>query len=402
MEQELTRTIGIVVVAAGRGERAGASVEGPKQYRRIGGRPVLWHTLRHLLDWPRTGPIVVVIHPDDQSLFDAVRAQLPGDAPVFCISGGATRQISVRKGLKALEPHGISHVLIHDGVRPFLDRMLLDRIDAGLSHGSPALLPALPISDTVKRGVDGLVTDTISRTGLYAAQTPQAFQFSDILDAHNRAAEADHVDFTDDASIAEWAGLKVTLVEGSADNVKLTVQKDIAMADQKLTAAPLPDVRTGNGYDVHQLEPGDGVTLCGIFLPHDQRLKGHSDADVALHALTDALLATCGAGDIGDHFPPSDPQWRGAASRIFVEHAVRIVRDAGGTIMNADISLIAEAPKIGPRRQEMRENLSGMLGISLDRCSVKATTNETIGFVGRREGIAAIATATVVFQGRSA
>ncbi|CAH0340692.1 bifunctional 2-C-methyl-D-erythritol 4-phosphate cytidylyltransferase/2-C-methyl-D-erythritol 2,4-cyclodiphosphate synthase [Rhizobium sp. CECT 9324] len=402
MEQELTRTIGIVVVAAGRGERAGASVEGPKQYRRIGGRPVLWHTLRHLLDWPRTGPIVVVIHPDDQSLFDAVRAQLPADAPVFCVSGGATRQISVRKGLKALEPHGISHVLIHDGVRPFLDRMLLDRIDAGLSHGSPALLPALPISDTVKRGVDGLVTDTISRTGLYAAQTPQAFQFSDILDAHNRAAEADHVDFTDDASIAEWAGLKVTLVEGSADNVKLTVQKDIAMADQKLTAAPLPDVRTGNGYDVHQLEPGDGVTLCGIFLPHDQRLKGHSDADVALHALTDALLATCGAGDIGDHFPPSDPQWRGAASRIFVEHAVRIVRDAGGTIMNADISLIAEAPKIGPRRQEMRENLSDMLGISLDRCSVKATTNETIGFVGRREGIAAIATATVVFQGRSA
>ncbi len=402
MEQELTRTIGIVVVAAGRGERAGASVEGPKQYRRIGGRPVLWHTLRHLLDWPRTGPIVVVIHPDDQSLFDAVRAQLPADAPVFCVSGGATRQISVRKGLKALEPHGISHVLIHDGVRPFLDRMLLDRIDAGLSHGSPALLPALPIADTVKRGVDGLVTDTISRNGLYAAQTPQAFQFSDILDAHNRAAEADHVDFTDDASIAEWAGLKVTLVEGSADNVKLTVQKDIAMADQKLTAAPLPDVRTGNGYDVHQLEPGDGVTLCGIFLPHDQRLKGHSDADVALHALTDALLATCGAGDIGDHFPPSDPQWRGAASRIFVEHAVRIVRDAGGTIMNADISLIAEAPKIGPRRQDMRENLSDMLGISLDRCSVKATTNETIGFVGRREGIAAIATATVVFQGRSA
>ncbi len=402
MEQELTRTIGIVVVAAGRGERAGASVEGPKQYRRIGGRPVLWHTLRHLLDWPRTGPIVVVIHPDDQSLFDAVRAQLPADAPVFCVSGGATRQISVRKGLKALEPHGISHVLIHDGVRPFLDRMLLDRIDAGLSHDSPALLPALPIADTVKRAVDGLVTDTISRNGLYAAQTPQAFQFSDILDAHNRAAEADHVDFTDDASIAEWAGLKVTLVEGSADNVKLTVQKDIAMADQKLTAAPLPDVRTGNGYDVHQLEPGDGVTLCGIFLPHDQRLKGHSDADVALHALTDALLATCGAGDIGDHFPPSDPQWRGAASRIFVEYAVRIVRDAGGTIMNADISLIAEAPKVGPRRQDMRENLSSMLGISLDRCSVKATTNETIGFVGRREGIAAIATATVVFHGRSA
>lgn len=170
------------------------------------------------------------------------------------------------------------------------------------------------------------------------------------------------------------------------------------MARERL-APRLPDVRTGNGYDVHQLEPGDGVTLCGVFLPHDQRLKGHSDADVALHALTDALLATCGAGDIGDHFPPSDPQWKGAASHRFVEHAVALVRAAGGTVMNADISLIAEAPKIGPRRLEMRERLAAMLGISLDRCSVKATTNETIGFIGRREGIAAIATATVVYSG---
>jgi 2-C-methyl-D-erythritol 4-phosphate cytidylyltransferase/2-C-methyl-D-erythritol 2,4-cyclodiphosphate synthase len=171
------------------------------------------------------------------------------------------------------------------------------------------------------------------------------------------------------------------------------------MADEKLKGTALPDVRTGNGYDVHQLEAGDGVTLCGIFIPHDQRLKGHSDADVALHALTDALLATCGAGDIGDHFPPSDMRWKGAPSRIFLEHAAKIVRDAGGTIMNADISLIAEAPKVGPHRQAMREKLAEVLGISLDRCSVKATTNETIGFVGRREGIAAIATATVVYRG---
>ena len=206
----------------------------------------------------------------------------------------------------------------------------------------------------------------------------------------------------DDAAIAEWAGLPVAIVEGSVDNVKLTVQRDIAMADEKLRSNLLPDVRTGNGYDVHQLVPGDGVTLCGVFIPHDQKLRGHSDADVALHALTDALLATCGAGDIGDHFPPSDMQWKGAASRIFLEHAARIVRENGGTIMNADISLIAEAPKVGPHRNEMRESLSRMLGISMDRCSVKATTNEKIGFVGRREGIAAIATATVVYRGASA
>ncbi|UJW73673.1 bifunctional 2-C-methyl-D-erythritol 4-phosphate cytidylyltransferase/2-C-methyl-D-erythritol 2,4-cyclodiphosphate synthase [Rhizobium sp. SL42] len=402
MEQELTRTIGIVVVAAGRGERAGASVEGPKQYRRIGGKPVLWHTIRRLLDWPKTGPIVAVIHPDDQSLFDAVRSQFPAEAPLYCVTGGATRQISVQKGLKAIEPHGISHVLIHDGVRPFVDLALLERIEAGFNQGLAAMLPALAIADTVKRGASGLVTDTIPRAGLFTAQTPQAFEFSAILNAHDRAAEMASTEFTDDASIAEWAGLPVTLIEGSVDNVKLTLQKDITMADEKLAGSALPDVRTGNGYDVHQLEAGDGVTLCGIFLPHDQSLKGHSDADVALHALTDALLATCGAGDIGDHFPPSDPQWRGAASRIFVEHAVKIIRQAGGTIMNADISLIAEAPKIGPRRQEMREKLADMLGISLDRCSVKATTNETIGFVGRREGIAAIATATVVFQSTSA
>jgi 2-C-methyl-D-erythritol 4-phosphate cytidylyltransferase/2-C-methyl-D-erythritol 2,4-cyclodiphosphate synthase len=195
--------------------------------------------------------------------------------------------------------------------------------------------------------------------------------------------------------------VRVHLVEGGAGNVKLTLQKDIAMADQRLSHG-LPDVRTGNGYDVHQLVPGDGVTLCGLFIPHDQTLSGHSDADVALHALTDALLATCGAGDLGDHFPPSDPQWKGAASRIFLEHAAGLVRARGGPIMNADVSLIAEAPKVGPHREAMRRNLAEFLGISLDRCSVKATTNEKIGFIGRREGIAAIATATVVYRGADA
>jgi 2-C-methyl-D-erythritol 4-phosphate cytidylyltransferase/2-C-methyl-D-erythritol 2,4-cyclodiphosphate synthase len=270
-----------------------------------------------------------------------------------------------------------------------------------LEGGAPAVLPAIPVLDTLKRGGnDGCVTETVPRAGLFAAQTPQSFRFDAILAAHEQAALAGAGEFTDDAAIAEWAGIPVTLVAGAVDNVKLTIMRDIAMADERLSTTVLPDVRTGNGYDVHQLEPGDGVTLCGVFIPHDQTLKGHSDADVALHALTDALLATCGAGDIGDHFPPSDPQWRGAASRIFIEHAARIVRENGGTIMNADVTLIAEAPKIGPHRDAMRARLSEFLDISLERCSVKATTNEQIGFVGRREGIAAIATATVVYRGR--
>ncbi|MGL4198635.1 MAG: bifunctional 2-C-methyl-D-erythritol 4-phosphate cytidylyltransferase/2-C-methyl-D-erythritol 2,4-cyclodiphosphate synthase [Allorhizobium sp.] len=400
MEQELSGTIGIVVVAAGRGERAGASIEGPKQYRRIGGKPVIWHTLKLFLDWPRSGPITVVIHPDDRDLLQTAVADLPGSDRLIVTTGGSTRQASVLNGLQSLKDRGVEHVMIQDGVRPFVDLALLERISAALEAGRPAVLPAIPVSDTIKRAdSSGLVAATVSRKDLYAAQTPQSFHYATILAAHERAAADRAADFTDDASIAEWAGIPVHLVEGSIDNVKLTVQRDITMADEKLTGTALPDVRTGNGYDVHQLEAGDGVTLCGIFIPHDQRLKGHSDADVALHALTDALLATCGAGDIGDHFPPSDIRWKGAPSRIFLEHAAKIVRDAGGTIMNADISLIAEAPKVGPHRQAMREKLAEVLGIALDRCSVKATTNETIGFVGRREGIAAIATATVVYRG---
>lgn len=396
-------SIGIVIVAAGRGERAGSPEEGPKQYRAIGGRPVIARTLEKFVTWPQTAKIVIVIHRDDEKLLRSALemiADSSGSSGVEIAFGGATRQQSVLAGVRQLEKTGVSHVMIHDAVRPFCDHDLLDRVAAALAAGAPAVLPAMPVTDTLKRaGSDALVTETVPRAGLYAAQTPQSFRLADILAAHEKAAAGNKTDFTDDAAIAEWAGLPVTVVAGSADNVKLTIKRDIAMADEKLSAGLLPDVRTGNGYDVHQLEPGDGVTLCGVFIPHDQTLKGHSDADVALHALTDALLATCGAGDIGDHFPPSDPQWRGAPSRIFIEHAARIVREHGGTIMNADVSLIAEAPKVGPHREAMRAKLSEFLGISLERCSVKATTNEQIGFVGRREGIAAIATATVVYRG---
>lgn len=402
-----SKTIGIVIVAAGRGERAGSPEDGPKQYRRIGGKPVIAHTLERFLTWPRSGPIVVVIHPDDEALFAAATVGVRGAAGVITTFGGETRQRSVYEGLRALSGTEATHVMIHDAARPFVDHGVLERVARALDEGQDGVLPAVPVSDTLKRsGSDGLVHETVPRSGLYAAQTPQSFLLSEIRTAHEKAAALRREDFTDDASIAEWAGLPVTLVEGSVDNIKLTVKRDIAMADEKLSqnraTATLPDVRTGNGYDVHQLEPGDGVTLCGVFIPHDQKLSGHSDADVALHALTDALLATCGAGDIGDHFPPSDMQWRGAPSKIFLDHAAKIVREHGGTIMNADISLIAEAPKIAPHRQAMRENLSDILGISLDRCSVKATTNEKIGFIGRREGIAAIATATVVYRGDAA
>lgn len=392
---------GIVIVAAGRGERAGSPEEGPKQYRAIGGRAVIVHTLEAFLAWQPAARIVVVIHPDDVALFAAARALAVGpDVPVDVVMGGATRQMSVLAGLAALEGSGLTHVLIHDAVRPFIDGGLLDRCLATLQSGADAVLPAVPISDTLKRGsAGGTVAETVSRAGLFSAQTPQCFRLETILAAHRAAQAERRADFTDDASIIEHAGQPVTLVEGLVGNVKLTLKRDIQMADERLQGERLPDVRTGNGYDVHRLVPGTGVTLCGIFIAHDQSLLGHSDADVALHALTDALLATCGAGDIGDHFPPSDPQWRGAASRIFLEHAAGIVRVRHGQIMNVDISLIAEAPKIGPHRLAMREKLAEILGIDLERCSVKATTNEEIGFVGRREGIAAIATATVVFAG---
>ena len=395
-------TVGILIVAAGRGERAGAGREGPKQYRPIGGKPVITHTLERFVAWPGSGPIVVAIHPDDEALFRQATSHLSHDRQIRSVYGGATRQGSVLKGLEAMENLGVTHVMIHDAVRPFISTALLDRMTVLLEAGERAVLPATAVPDTLKRAtVDGHVSETVPRAGLYAAQTPQSFAFAPILDAHRAAAASTTTDFTDDAAIAEWADIPVKLVEGDRENIKLTLARDLELADQKLMRPSLPDVRTGNGYDVHQLEPGDGVTLCGVFIAHDHKLKGHSDADVALHALTDALLATCGAGDIGDHFPPSDPQWKGAASRIFLEHAARIVRDHGGTIMNADISLIAEAPKIGPHRQAMRQALAEFLSIDIERCSVKATTNEKIGFVGRGEGIAAIATATVVFKDKN-
>lgn len=390
--------IGVVVVAAGRGERAGQSSEGPKQYRSIGGEPVIRRTLRAFADHPSITEIVVSIHADDVALFENAAGEF---APrLRTVIGGSTRQASTLNALASLADSGLDFVLIHDGVRPFVDAGLIDRVIDGLAS-SGGSLPALPVSDTLKNADPSrFVTGTTDRAGLYAAQTPQGFPFAAILEAHQRAAQAGRDDFTDDAAIAEWAKIPVRIVDGNADNTKITWAKDLEMANMRLAqSVSFPDVRTGNGYDVHAFEPGDSVILCGHTIPFDRKLSGHSDADVGLHALTDALLATCGAGDIGTHFPPSDMRWKGAASHIFVEEAVRIVRSKGGRIANADITLIAEAPKIGPHREAMTEILASMLGISRDRISVKATTNERLGFVGREEGIAAIVTATVVYPG---
>jgi len=389
----------VVIVAAGRGERAG-KVDGPKQYRSIGGRPVVARTLEAFLRHPRIGRIVVAIHPDDNELFSAAAQGLDADR-IVTIHGGATRQESTRLALQALREDAPTMVLIHDGVRPFVDPELIDRTIDAIEERQGAL-PSMQVAETLKRiDGEGNVGETVPRAGLFAAQTPQGFPFWPILAAHEKAVQLGRHDFTDDSAVAEWAQIPVRIVTGSPDNVKLTWARDMVLADQRYTSArpAFPDVRTGNGYDVHAFEAGDHVTLCGIRIAHGKKLSGHSDADVALHALTDALLATCGAGDIGTHFPPSDPKWKGAPSRIFVEHAAAIVRSAGGRIANADITLICEAPRVGPHREQMVAALADMLNISTDRLSIKATTNERLGFIGREEGIAAIATASVIFPG---
>lgn len=397
MSGNLREPVGVVIVAAGRGERMGDAANGPKQYRTIGGRAILDVTIERFARHPRIGPIVVVIHADDTRCFDAACGH--HGYRIQSVTGGDTRQASTLAGLERLSQSAPNIVLVHDGVRPFVDGALIDRVIDSVGPRSGAL-PALAVSDTLKQATpDGTVNETVPRGGLFAAQTPQGFPFAALLEAHRRAAGEGRLAFTDDAATAEWAGIPVRLVEGSADNIKITWPKDLVMADEKLGGSAFPDVRTGNGYDVHAFEDGTHVTLCGVAIPHSRGLSGHSDADVGLHALTDALLATIGAGDIGTHFPPTDPQWKGTASSVFVEHAAKLVREKGGRIANADVTLICEAPKIGPHRKAMTEAMASMLGIAPGRVSVKATTNERLGFVGREEGIAAIATATVVYPG---
>jgi len=381
--------VAAVVVAAGQGVRAGGAL--PKQFRRIAGETLLEHALSAFAEAPKVAFVQPVIRPEDLALVRTLTSGMNILAPV---SGGPTRQASVRAGLEALLPRSPDIVLIHDAARPFASANLIARaIEAAEKTG--AAIPALPVTDTVKR-VDqaGTVEATLDRNSIRLVQTPQAFAFPALLEAHQRAAAQGRNDFTDDAALAEWAGMKVSVFAGEPGNIKLTTPEDFARAEA-IQSAALGDVRTGSGLDVHAFGPGDHVTLGGIRIPHSHSLTGHSDADVALHALTDAILGALADGDIGAHFPPSDPQWRGASSDRFLAFAVERVRARGGRIAHLDLTIVCEAPRIGEHRDTMRASIARFAGIGIERVGVKATTSEKLGFTGRGEGIAAYATATV-------
>src|SRR5205823_313222 len=374
-----------LIVAAGRGTRFGGDL--PKQYLPLGGATVLRHAVNAFAAHPRIAGVLVAIRPEDRALFDRAVAGLSVLPPV---PGGAERQDSVRLGLEALAAHKPERVLIHDGARPFPDAALIGRVIDGLDE-APAAIPALPLGDTIKRVEDGVIRETIDRSQLWRAQTPQGFHFAPILAAHRAAAG--HV-LTDDAAVAEAAGIAPLIVAGSEENLKVTTAEDLAAAE-RLLAARQADVRVGQGFDVHPFGPGDHVMVCGVAIPHEVAPVGHSDADVGLHALTDAVLGAIGAGDIGMHFPPSDPRWRGASSDRFLAYAATLVRERGGAIAAVDITIICERPKIAPYRDRMIDRVAEILAISPGRVSVKATTTERLGFTGRGEGIAAQAVATV-------
>jgi 2-C-methyl-D-erythritol 4-phosphate cytidylyltransferase / 2-C-methyl-D-erythritol 2,4-cyclodiphosphate synthase len=385
-----------VIVAAGAGLRAGG--ERPKQYQAIGGKPVLRHAIEAFLRHPGIGQVQVVIGEDHRALYDEAVGQLSLPRPV---TGGATRQLSVARGLEALRGSRPDLVLIHDGARPFVSASVISHVIAHLDRHC-AVIPALPVTDTLKRAQGNVVAETVDRTGLWAVQTPQGFRFDAIVQAHRRAGEAAGQGFSDDASIAEWAGIEVALIPGSPDNTKVTSAGDVAAADLRLrreALLALGDIRVGQGFDVHAFGPGDHVTLCGVRIAHDKGLSGHSDADAPLHALTDALLGSIGEGDIGVHFPPSDPQWRGADSAIFLEHAAGLIAARNGIIANADLTIVCEAPKISPHVAEMRRRIAEILRLAPDRIAVKATTSEAMGFTGRGEGLVAMATVTVRLPG---
>ncbi|MFC3705809.1 bifunctional 2-C-methyl-D-erythritol 4-phosphate cytidylyltransferase/2-C-methyl-D-erythritol 2,4-cyclodiphosphate synthase [Devosia honganensis] len=387
------KSIAVIVVAAGQGERASVNGDAvPKQYRPIGGKPVVARTVAAFLDVEAVSHVLPVIHADHDGNFAALDL---ADARLLPpVSGGASRQASVLEGLKALEPLQPDYVLIHDAARPFVPRALIEAVIAAIADNDGAL-PTLPVTDTIKRSPDGhMVAGTEDRRQLHAAQTPQGFSFERIFSAHRRAAQIER-DFTDDAEIAEWAQLRVVMVPGDRDNIKITHPDDFNRAERLLQGDSRMETRIGIGYDVHSFAPGDAVWLGGVKIPHSAKLQGHSDADVALHALTDAILGAIGEGDIGVHFPPSDMQWRDAASTIFLRHAGELVRRRNGRIVNLDVTIVAEAPRIAGHAPAMCAVIAETLGITASRVAVKATTNEKLGFIGREEGIVAMASASV-------
>ena len=379
-----------LIVAGGAGQRFGA--ERPKQYLDLAGKPVLRRTVEAFLRHPQVNDVRVVIDPAWREAYDAAVSGLGLPAPV---AGGASRQDSVRNGLEAIAADGAPDlVLIHDAARPLIDDATIGAVIAALGD-KPGAIAAVQVADTLKRGNDGSIGATVDREGLWRAQTPQGFRFPAILEAHRAAAG---LSLTDDAAVAERAGLAVALVPSKEDNFKVTTPDDLTRATRAIMSS-LWDVRTGSGFDVHRFTDGDFVTLCGLQVPHSHGLEGHSDADVGLHALTDAILGALAAGDIGSHFPPTDPRWRGADSAKFLRHAADLVAERGGVIAHADVTIICERPKVGPHRAAMAERIAEILGIEVGRVSVKATTTEQLGFTGRREGIAAQAVATVRLPG---
>ncbi|MGO4571685.1 bifunctional 2-C-methyl-D-erythritol 4-phosphate cytidylyltransferase/2-C-methyl-D-erythritol 2,4-cyclodiphosphate synthase [Microvirga sp. 2TAF3] len=395
-------SVAALIVAAGRGSRAGEGV--PKQYRPLAGRTVLARTLDLFLGHPRIDHAIVVIHPDDRALYQASLAKLPPDKMFHLLpyaEGGETRQDSVRKGLEALVSGPPEIVLVHDAARPFIDAGFIDRaIEAG--RRSKAAVPGIAVTDTIKLiGSDRNVVSTPDRASLRAVQTPQAFHFQVLLDAHRKAAMAGLHAFTDDGALAEWAGLPVHVFDGDARNIKLTHAADFGEAERRLQKSFPQEpsmtylTRLGTGFDVHAFAEGDHVWLGGIRVPHDRGVLAHSDGDVILHALTDAILGALADGDIGTHFPPSDPQWRGASSDRFLAHAVSLVRQRGGIVDHLDATLLCEKPRLSPHREAMRLRIAEIAGLRLDQVSLKATTTEKLGFTGRSEGIAAQAAATI-------
>ena len=377
--------VAVLVVAAGRGERAGGAIA--KQYAPLLGKPILRWTLEAFLRHPRVATIQVAIGPEQEEPYRAAIAGLPILPSIF---GGATRQESVRRGLEALVSALPDIVLIHDAARPLVSHRLIDDVLAALDGAADCAVPLLAVADTLKRNDAGKWT-TVPRDGLHRAQTPQGFRFTKILRAH-RHYSAQEV--TDDMALAELAGLHIATVSGEDSNMKVTSPDDFALAEAHLRAR-LGESRVGMGYDVHRFQPGDHIWLCGIRVPHDHALEGHSDADAGLHALTDAILGAIGEGDIGLHFPPSDERWRGAPSWKFLDHAASLVRDKGGAISHCDVTIVCERPKVAPYREAMRARIAEILQLDLSRVSVKATTTEGLGFAGRREGLAAQAVATV-------
>lgn len=390
-------SVAAVIVAGGQGLRARKHDNEPaKQYRMLAGKTVIQRTLDAFSQHPEITTIIVAIGSDDHQYCTHTLEE--STKQIHFITGGASRQESVFAGLTALIQHSPDYVLIHDAVRPFVTTDIITRnIKALTSH--QAILTAIPIHDTIKKGnAQGQIIETIDRSHTQLAQTPQSFHFSLILSAHQKADSHQKTDFTDDAAIAEWAGMNVHVVEGHRDNIKLTRPEDFNMTEQRLIMETLlarGEARTGIGYDVHALGEGNSVTLCGVEIPHNKSLQGHSDADVALHALTDAILGAIGEGDIGEHFPPSNMQWKGMSSDHFLKDAINRVTLKKGKISHLDVQIIAELPKISPHREAMRQSIATICDLPLHRVGVKATTNEKLGFIGRGEGIAAYAVATI-------